>query len=523
MKIRREMVGPRAFLCPSCKAPISIEFTNPDSAAANQPKKNTSWKGRYGQLPTSKPKDVLPKPEPETKPEPENKPAPEAKPAPEPKPAPAEGTVVLPPSRVVEMGNSPIGQYNPYANTSTDRRLNTAGMNTLDADFKSKLRTIDKVEPSEPKRSSRRQKGRLADWDSKLDTVPEAEQTDDEWPDRPTTDHSDSDHERYVTKVDIVDGQQVERIRRVERRKKLNGWGRVYSVIERMGWYTIGGILAVLISGGSWMLYKVSRQKTSSGATSLSEMSTRVKDDRVAQIGQLSKDDADAAVKVTQKFYEAANWTERITFCRRPDETRKKMENWYAQRPDSALTFYGLVDYNGASAVKKTFVKDSGVFLFLSVSVGPEKRTRYVAVEQIPGKTGEPAQYLVDWEVTTQYQPMDIYDYKAKQPKDPLDFRVLAKPTGDSGYYNHSFNDKKEWAAYDLSYPGDPDFTLVGYVKRTSPLFTELEDQLNYKEANVILRLRYPENAKERDQVMIEKIILPSWYFPRKDAIAGFQ
>jgi hypothetical protein len=115
---------------------------------------------------------------------------------------------------------------------------------------------------------------------------------------------------------------------------------------------------------------------------------------------------------------------------------------------------------------------------------------------------------------------MDIYDYKQKQPREPMDFRTLVTPTGSSGYYNHEFNDDTKWTAWELSNPADPDFKLTGYTAFGSSVEKELREQMEL-ERNVVLRVRYPDKAPATDQVEIVKIMHPNWFYPRKGATPG--
>jgi hypothetical protein len=528
MKIRREMVGPRAFLCPNCKAPIAIEFSDPEAAnrrdaeAAKPAAPPSTYRGRYGRL--KKPAEISATSQTaatpaagedlnSTPPPPENRPAPETTTETPPSAAPS----ILPAPRTQRDGN----RLSPE--THGEKRINTAGLHNLDPDFKSKLRTIDAVEQSEVvPRHKTRIKGRLADWNSShADGLMEAEASADEW-----TEHREQEHDgvdRYVTQVNIVDGQQVERVRHVAKRRKLSGWYLFFDGLGNWTRYAVVGIIVLLFTGLAWLFYGLLGSQVTAGATDAAQLSERAKETRIGNASQLTGEDETLALDTVRKFFQAPTWQERLAFCRRPEETKKLMEKWYATHPDSALTVHGYNFKVNEASLRKGFIKDSGIFVFLDVEVGPQHIHKYVAVEQVPSNSpNKPATYLVDWEVSTNYQPIEIYDYKTKMPPQSMDFRVLCKPSGPNGYYNHSFNDKTKWQAFDLTHSGDPDFSLVGYVPLGSQLERELMEQL-YKECCIVLRVHYPQDAVESRQVVIEKIMHPSWFYPRKDALPGIR
>lgn len=232
---------------------------------------------------------------------------------------------------------------------------------------------------------------------------------------------------------------------------------------------------------------------------------------------------------MVKKYFAAPTWQERIQFCRRPDEIRPLMAEWYkkpvkagdASNVDGPQEVLRYANDDPSKALRKQLFMSSGVFVLLDLEMAPDHSSKFVAVEQIPAQNGQ-VTYLVDWEVTSGYQPMDIYTYKSDQPKDSKDFRVLAAAMNANGFYNYEFNDPKLWTAFSLTRPGEPDFSLVGYVPKNSALEREMLEQVQ-TEANIILRLKYPYQAVSRDQVLIEKIMHPTWFYPRKEAIAGFQ
>jgi hypothetical protein len=255
------------------------------------------------------------------------------------------------------------------------------------------------------------------------------------------------------------------------------------------------------------------------GATDISELPEVQRMAKIKLASELSSVDVDKSLAVVKQYYEAKNWQERAAFVRRAEQVRPLMEKYYQTHPDGPQVCHGIEENSPMMGMKKHFIQDVGLFVMLVVRVGEEKHARFVAVEEIPEGPGLPSKYLVDWEVTARYQPMEIYDYRIKQPREPMDFRVLVAV---GNYYNHGFADKEQWQCFTLTYPGDLDFSLTGYVKKGTLLADELMKQLQ-QEANIILRVKYPEKATEREQVEIEKIVNPTWFYPRPGATPGFR
>jgi hypothetical protein len=279
------------------------------------------------------------------------------------------------------------------------------------------------------------------------------------------------------------------------------------------------GLVVAILSVGIYYSIRFMGDRAEVGATELSEIPEHQKLAKIQLASELSSVDVEKSLEVVKGYYEAKNWQERANFVRRAEQVRPLMEKYYQTHPDEPQICHGIEENSPMMGMKKTFIRDVGLFVMLVVRVGEEKHARFVALEEIPATPGLPSSYLVDWEVTARYQPMDIYDYRIKQPRESMDFRVLVSP---GNYYNHGFTDKEQWQCYALTYPGDVDFSLMGYVRKGTILADELEKQLQ-AEANIILRVKYPEKAPEREQVEIEKIIHPTWFYPRPDATPGFR
>ncbi len=399
-----------------------------------------------------------------------------------------------------------------------EKRINTAGNTPLDEDFRSKLRTIDPVEKTEPKHRQRRHsKGRAADWDTKVEDLKEAEAITDEWAERtPETPEND---DRYVTSVDIVDGQQVERVRRMSRKRKLDGWSRTMGFLVRSWMYLAALLVVAMVAGTVIFLKNSSNKQAGTSVTQLSDISALLKNDKITINRMLTEQDVTEALEVARAFLEAPTWEKQLTWCRRQDAIKSIVAKHHEVHPFKSVVCKGFREKQGEPSVRKEFLEGSGLFIFLHLDVGEAFESKLMAVEHVPAHEGKPDSYLVDWETSVNYQPMTMKDFQVKQPQDGIDFRVYCMPTQ---YYNHEYASEKEWMGYDLRNAADPDFALVGYVKRDTALAKELESSFT-TQSSVVLRVKYPPNATSREQVLIDKLVHNNFYLPREDAIAGLK
>jgi hypothetical protein len=119
----------------------------------------------------------------------------------------------------------------------------------------------------------------------------------------------------------------------------------------------------------------------------------------------------------------------------------------------------------------------------------------------------------LDWETAVGYQAMTLEKFKSETPTEPVVFRVKLKP---SNHYNYQFRDPRRYRAVELSYPGNPDFRLVGYIKRSKQWAPKLLDQLGSGMApSLIVRLKYPSrDGGEVDLglVEIDSIVAETWW-----------
>ncbi len=380
---------------------------------------------------------------------------------------------------------------------------------------------MDTELPERQKKRRRRGPGelRLADWDTlALAEIPEAEMRADEWsvpgPDllQPET---------MLPKILRATAEPVEVIATeeglmVERKRTRKGKRKVFlgqELLRRLSgtsrWVLL--LMILIIGGGAgWFLMHTfpEKAKVSSSEPGPLKINSVTLAERTRE---LTAADVIGGTDLVRKFLAADGWEAKSAFVRRQNKVKPLMEKWYVTHPSGPLS----CDDPDDEFVRKVLVGNT-YLVYLGMRVGPEKILRYFAIEHVPsiGANGQ-GTYLLDWETSIGYQPMELRDFMVKQPREPLTYRVLCKP---KAYYNYGFSNQDEWISYELSYPGDPDFQLYGYVPKESALAEELGRQL-LLEANLILQLRYPDNPISREQVLIEKIVHPSWFYDRDDVV----
>lgn len=400
---------------------------------------------------------------------------------------------------------------------SGEKRVLPPSASKLDENFVGKLKPIESDLPVRQKHRRRRgaDELRVADWDTlALTEIPEAEMRADEWT-APGPDLLNPESlvpkilratAEPVTVVETEEGLVVER-KRIRKGKRKVFFGQV--LLQRLtvsGRYLLFGLLLLIGSAGAWFLAQTFRAKAKVSASEPSPIKATAVS-LAERTAQLTGDDLAQSYELVSKYLAADGWEAKSAFVRRPEKVKPLMEKWYITHPSGPLSCEEPDNFK-KSLIGKTY------FVFLAMRTGPEKVQRFFTVEHIPPADGKgKSTYLLDWETSVGYQPIELRDYMVKQPLEPYTFRVLVKP---EAYYNYAFSDSEKWISFDLSYPGDDDFRLHGYVEKGSDLEEELGKQL-LLEANIILQLRYPKNPVSREQVLIEKIIHPSWFYDRED------
>ena len=130
---------------------------------------------------------------------------------------------------------------------------------------------------------------------------------------------------------------------------------------------------------------------------------------------------------------------------------------------------------------------------------------------------------------------MTVEEFMKGKPTTPQPFRVQAAP---SDYYNGAYSDESKWCAVSLTYPGNADFNLYGYVERNTPTGERLMRLLGYNDtrdadgktkwelvqaqsAPVVLAIAYLREGSDPKQVTIHEVLHEQWFLSDGPAVGN--
>lgn len=205
-----------------------------------------------------------------------------------------------------------------------------------------------------------------------------------------------------------------------------------------------------------------------------------------------------AALKIAQAFLNAKTADERFATIRDQKRLHDSFFKYYETHPAGPIEFDRIAP-NPASA-------DGSMTFTLPVTM-PDGSKRQMTV----GKARSGG-FLVDWASFIAYGDMDLSDFKARRPTQPMLFRMLGQT---EKFYGGTFGDARGLLCVKLTDPRDEKGAfLYGYVDRTSTLGRSLDFVLGKslgQAVQIIVTLRYPDNAAADNQVWIEELITEGW------------
>jgi len=211
----------------------------------------------------------------------------------------------------------------------------------------------------------------------------------------------------------------------------------------------------------------------------------------------LTREEESSAVVVVNHFLEAKTVEERLEHVRDPERVKPLMEKWYKQKGEEKK----LPD--GEVLRRDKTIEDGRYFIRLYINFG-KAGGRVFILEQTE------KDIKLDWETAVGHREMSLEEFKNKQPTTPTEFRVKIKP---DDFYSNQFIDKEKYASVSLSYPGDAEFKLTGYIDRNQKwagrILGHFESRIS---PSMIVNLRYPDGEiKDASQVEIVSIVSESW------------
>jgi len=216
-------------------------------------------------------------------------------------------------------------------------------------------------------------------------------------------------------------------------------------------------------------------------ATVLSPIRQAVKDHGIREINA-------QATEAVRTFLEADELNVRKAVTRAIERVEPLMKEYYASNDPGPIKYKSISDY------RQSVITDE-FYLMEVILHDSSKITTVVALEE--------GSFVVDWESFVGYSEMSLAQFMKEQPKEPTLFRVRVEY---DDYFNFDFTDKthKCLRLSDLNRTN----VIYGYVQMKSELLPKLKQG---RERLSIVRIRYPENPKSSNQVLIDEVITHGW------------
>lgn len=275
---------------------------------------------------------------------------------------------------------------------------------------------------------------------------------------------------------------------------KLRGSGREEK--RQMFWMLMGGVtLFALIVAGVLMAMLGGEKADSRASGSPVALKLDSGPSAPGPAAILQKSDATflaEAEPLAKRFLEGIRIEDLLPLVRNPKLAEARMLRQY---PDGKITASGMSGFNTLSEISR-------VGTSLSVRV----RTRDYE-EKALAFFETPEGFKINWESWVGWSEMPWGAFIAAKTTTAKMFRVILGPVE---YYNIGFADDRKWKSYRLVSP-DGKYSLYGYAEVGSLLNASLRLPPESTSLNLILSLKFPENATSSNQVIIEKRIAEGW------------
>ena len=201
------------------------------------------------------------------------------------------------------------------------------------------------------------------------------------------------------------------------------------------------------------------------------------------------------AKTVAENFFAATSVDQILPLVRDSEKMKVKIYDYY---PDGKIEATTISKFN---VFEEISYEDS----FIAVSI---LTTDFEVVQLVffDGKDG----LKIDWESWVCWSEMPWDKLIESKPQRPILIRAKLRTVD---YYNYGFTDDTKWSAYQLSSP-DGAHTLYGYIERNSLLDERLRPPEESASITVTLKIRFPEDEENRDQVVIHDMVADGWVLP---------
>lgn len=202
-----------------------------------------------------------------------------------------------------------------------------------------------------------------------------------------------------------------------------------------------------------------------------------------------------------EKYTSAKTVAEKSSLVRQPERVRPLMEDYYNSRR--------LIPEIGARLIGQYALPiKNRSFVVLTVEFDDESQRILLA------EVDNDLNVTIDWESDVCYQPVDLEEYIQNKPTEPVTLRVFAKP---DNFYVFEFSDSDKYQCLRLTFR-DEDALLFGYVQRSSAVSERMASYFKkslreggVRAEPVMLKVRFLENSKADQGVLIEEFIAPRW------------
>lgn len=308
------------------------------------------------------------------------------------------------------------------------------------------------------------------------------------------------------------DGSVIETRKRIQKKRLAPLIEKIWRLLARLGRWSLMALGIIILVGAAVAGWYLAR----------SQAPVIAQAEKVEQFPERfypTMDEGAQAAKVVQDFLATDSIEKKLPLVRFPEKVLPLMDLWYKGRPDRPVV--ATRDELSESLTKILYI-DGVKLIVITMLVQPEEEYRLYAVEATANEG-----FKVDWETAVGWQAMTVEEFIKGKPTTPQPFRVQAAP-GD--YYNGEYSDESFWFAVNLTYPGNADFHLYGYVERASLAGQQLMRLLGYAEtkdkdgntswelvqaqsAPVILALAYlREGSTDPKQVTIHEVLHEQWF-----------
>lgn len=203
------------------------------------------------------------------------------------------------------------------------------------------------------------------------------------------------------------------------------------------------------------------------------------------------------AKPMAETFLAATSVDQILPLVRDGEQMRSKIFDHYPNGKIEATVF---TKFNASGQVS---YKDS--FAAVSILTADFERRQLAFVD---GKDG----LKIDWESWVGWSEMPWDKLIESKTDQPIMIRTTLRAVD---YYNFGFTDDSKWRSYLLTSP-DGAHTLYGYIERDSLLDERLHPPEKLASVTFTLKIRFPKDGENRNQVVIHDIVSDGWVLPEK-------